>query len=998
AALRYFKTALNLLSENSWFYQYELTLTIYDLTIETEFLNANFQHSKTLINVALNKVKTLLDKVKIFKRIIQLNIGQGNFPVAIDTALEVLGMLGIVIPTNPTEISNYCQELRQELTFEKSQIAELVNLPVLNDPYKQAAVEILNTMPGPVYISRPELFMPMMLAMTNISVKYGNCATSAFAYCVYGLLLCGVYKDIEHGYEFGQLSLQILEKFNDKALQCNVLKVYASHIQHAKEPIRDVVETLHLATEIAIETGNPEFIGYGGAEYGIYSFFSGENLETVAQKLVPYIELVDSFKQELGIYYIRIVRQVVLNLLNRNTTQHTLTGEDFHEETMLPIVVASNWETLLCCFYLFKLILAYLFKDYLAALAYTKSVEHHLKAVAGMMMDYEYNFYHSLALLQLYFNKNFSRGNERENYFNQVKLNQETLQYRALHAPCNFLHKYELIEAEKARVLGQHDRAMDYYDRAIQNARKYGYIQEEALAAELAAEFYFARGRIRVAKDYLTDAYYGYLRWGATAKVQDLVERYPQVFSANQAPANLGIVSTHTTELGLASLDLATIIKASQAISGEILLEQLLQNLMKILIENAGAQIGYLVMKSQEQWLIEAEGTVDSDNVIVLQSILIDNHLPNSIINYVAHTCESVVLNDAIHENNFTNDPYIRTRQPKSILCFPLINQGKIVSIIYLENNLATSTFTPDRLKVLKLLSTQAAISIENARLYQTLEYKVKERTAQLAQANQEITTLNEKLKVENIRMSAELEVTRQLQQMILPKKQELSQISGLEIAGFMEPADEVGGDYYDVLQHNGRVKIGIGDITGHGLESGVLMIMVQTAVKTLLEHQETDSTKFLSTLNRVIYDNAQRINSHRTLTLALLDYDGGCVSLCGQHEEIIVVRADGRIERIDTDELGFPLGLVAEIDEFIQQTQVQLEVGDGVVLYTDGIIEAKNSQRQEYGLKRLCYVLSQHWQQTADEIRQSVIADVQQHIGDTKICDDMTLLILKQK
>jgi serine phosphatase RsbU (regulator of sigma subunit) len=246
--------------------------------------------------------------------------------------------------------------------------------------------------------------------------------------------------------------------------------------------------------------------------------------------------------------------------------------------------------------------------------------------------------------------------------------------------------------------------------------------------------------------------------------------------------------------------------------------------------------------------------------------------------------------------------------------------------------------------------------------------------------------------------MSAELEVTRQLQQMILPKKQELSQIPGLEIAGFMEPADEVGGDYYDVLQHNGRVKIGIGDITGHGLESGVLMIMVQTAVRTLLEHQETDFTKFLSTLNRVIYDNARRMNSRKTLTLALLDYHAGCVSISGQHEEIIVVRADGRIERIDTDELGFPLGLVTEIDEFIQQTQVQLEVGDGVVLYTDGIIEAKNSHRQEYGLKRLCHVLSQYWQQRADEIRQLVIADVQQHIGDSKICDDMTLLVLKQK
>jgi sigma-B regulation protein RsbU (phosphoserine phosphatase) len=282
--------------------------------------------------------------------------------------------------------------------------------------------------------------------------------------------------------------------------------------------------------------------------------------------------------------------------------------------------------------------------------------------------------------------------------------------------------------------------------------------------------------------------------------------------------------------------------------------------------------------------------------------------------------------------------------------------------------------------------------------LITSLEDKVRERTAELASANAEISTLNEQLQAENVRMAAELAVARKLQQMILPKDEELKQIPELDIAGFMKPADEVGGDYYDVLRHNGRIKIGIGDVTGHGLESGLMMLMTQTVIRALLQHQETDSTKFLSTLNRVIYDNAQRMNSRKTLSLAMLDYHAGCISLSGQHEEMIVVRSNGQIERINTDNLGFPLGLLTNIDEFIGQTQVQLQSGDGVVLYTDGIIEAKNSQRQEYGLERLCEVLSQHWQQTVDEIRQAVVADVQQHIGNSKIRDDITLLILKQK
>lgn len=282
--------------------------------------------------------------------------------------------------------------------------------------------------------------------------------------------------------------------------------------------------------------------------------------------------------------------------------------------------------------------------------------------------------------------------------------------------------------------------------------------------------------------------------------------------------------------------------------------------------------------------------------------------------------------------------------------------------------------------------------------LITSLEDKVRERTAELASANAEISALNEQLQAENVRMAAELAVARKLQQMILPKDEELKQIPELDIAGFMKPADEVGGDYYDVLRHNDRIKIGIGDVTGHGLESGLMMLMTQTVIRTLLQHQETDSTKFLSTLNRVIYDNAQRMNSRKTLSLAMLDYHAGCISLSGQHEEMIVVRSNGQIERINTDNLGFPLGLLTNIDEFIGQTQVQLQSGDGVVLYTDGIIEAKNDKRQEYGLERLCDVLSQHWQQTVDEIRQAVVADVQQHIGNSKIRDDITLLILKQK
>ncbi len=285
--------------------------------------------------------------------------------------------------------------------------------------------------------------------------------------------------------------------------------------------------------------------------------------------------------------------------------------------------------------------------------------------------------------------------------------------------------------------------------------------------------------------------------------------------------------------------------------------------------------------------------------------------------------------------------------------------------------------------------------------ILQQLEQEIHERRqAQqgLLQANEEISRLNEQLKNENLRMGTELEITRRLQQMILPKKLELDQINDLEIASFMEPATEVGGDYYDVWAHNGQVKIGIGDVTGHGLESGVLMLMVQTAVRTLLAYDETDPVRFLSILNRTIYGNVQRMNSDRNLTLSLIDYQAGQVKISGQHEEVIVVRADGTAHCIGTMDLGFPVGFIEEIDEYVAQTQLGLNTGDGLVLYTDGITEAENVHHQFYGLERLVQVIRRHWQASAHAICQAVITDVKAHIGTHKVYDDITLLVIKKK
>jgi serine phosphatase RsbU (regulator of sigma subunit) len=280
------------------------------------------------------------------------------------------------------------------------------------------------------------------------------------------------------------------------------------------------------------------------------------------------------------------------------------------------------------------------------------------------------------------------------------------------------------------------------------------------------------------------------------------------------------------------------------------------------------------------------------------------------------------------------------------------------------------------------------SILVQSDRLEQAIE--------QLADSAQKLDTLNQRLKEDNLRMGAELDIVRQMQQMILPNPEEL-EIEGLDIAGYMEAADEVGGDYYDVLNTDGVVTLGIGDVTGHGLESGILMLMAQTAVRTLKEIHETDPVRFLDALNRTLYKNVQRMNSDKSLTLAILNYSQGWVSISGQHEETLIVRNGGQVERMDTMDLGLPIALHDDIAEFISHISIELQLGDGIVLYTDGIPEAKDLNKKQYGVEQMCEVISQNWHLSAQEIKQAVIDDLRGHIGTQKVFDDITLLVVKR-
>ncbi len=761
-ALNYFQMGLNLLGEDSWQQQYELSLLLHVEAAEAAYLNHDFEQTEKLAGVVLNEAKTVLDKVKMYQVRIRGYSNKNQLLEAVKLGREILEQLGITFPEKPSQ-----RDIEQTLEktklawIEKGEPSNLIDMPLMKAPDKLAVISILFELIHPTYNSFPKLFCLIVSSMVNLSLKYGNTAVSTLGYVNYGMVLCAETMDIDSGYKFGQLAWNLVERFNAKDLKACVIFFANAFIVPCKKHLRETLKPSLEAYQLSLETGELQYGALSVHTYCYHSYWMGMELERVEQEIAKYSNVMAQINQKYIQNFLKQYWQVVLNLMGRSDNPCYLIGESYNENQMLPIITAANDCYSLFELYLHKLIFSYLFHDLTQALENAAIAEKNLESARSLRAAVSFHFYDSLARLAIF--PKIPKP-EQEQLLEKVAINQKKMEIWAHHAPMNNLHKFYLVEAERARVLGNNGEAREYYDRAITLAHENEYLNEEALAYELAGRFYLTRNQNPFAHYYLREAHYAYQRWGAKAKFQDLEAQYPQFLSKVATGTLPNTLSTFTTteESTSSALDLTSVLKASQTISGEIVLGKLLEKLMKITIENAGAQKGFLILDKEEKWVIEAEGAVDLEEVSVLRSLRVDSQdtstqiplVSASIINYVAHTQENVVLNDATHEGQFTRDPYIVATQPKSILCTPLLNQGKLSGILYLENNLTTGAFTSDRVETLTILSAQAAISIENSRLYEqleeysrTLEQKVEARTQELQEKNQELATTLKKLK-----------------------------------------------------------------------------------------------------------------------------------------------------------------------------------------------------------------------------------------------------------
>ncbi|MDY6935249.1 MAG: AAA family ATPase [Spirochaetota bacterium] len=727
AAVHYLRTGMELLPEDCWDSNYYLAYSILKERAECEYLSGNFDEAENIFNIIIHNARTDVDKANVYNMMIVLCTNKGEIQEAIKLGIEGLKMFGVKIQIQPTNFAIYKELLKLKLRLRGREIEDLINLKDLHDPEQLSIVNLIGNIGTPAHYSNPKMSAYLGLKSINdIYLKYGNTAFSSFAYIYLSALIGSYLGEYELGNKFGRLALDLSEKYNNKKIKCKTDFCFAYFIQHWIGHAREGIKYFVSAYELGIESGDLIYAGHSINIMTLYRFIMGDNLDDIFHEYTKYEDFLRNTKDPFIIFrYIDNVH-IYLNLKGLAADKNSFIHGDYNKNQQLNIIREGNNVVEIVQQLINRIITLFLFEKYLECYKLSKELDKIPEV--GTLFVAEHIFYYSLTISPLLLDASYT---EKNKYWRILKKNQRKMKRWANICPENFLHKYLLLSGEISRISKRNEEAMSLYDEAIASAHDNGYTQNEAIACEVAAKFYLSIGREKIARTYMQEAYNLYKKWGATAKTEQLEEVYSSLLYKHG-----GIIPTwedrgESTDINDSTiLDFNTMLDVIQAISREIHLDKLLKIIMKAALQNSGARKVFLIKERDNALFILAEGRIISKGMhhdiytSISNSIPIESseELSSSIVNYVARTGYDVALNNASNEGIFIDDPYIIKNSAKSILCTPIKHYGRIITIVYLENDLATDIFTTERIDVLKLLLTQAAISIENAQLYREQE------------------------------------------------------------------------------------------------------------------------------------------------------------------------------------------------------------------------------------------------------------------------------------
>ncbi|MCD6586046.1 MAG: AAA family ATPase [Desulfobacteraceae bacterium] len=716
-ALSYLKTGEKFLTDNTWIENYTLIFDIKKHRMECEYLLHNFDNAEKLFQILLKRADSDEDKAAMYNQKMIMLASLAKHEDALKIGASGLRLLGVRLPKKAGKLDVLNSLLSLKIRLHHKEINSLLELPEISDPRLLLTLKMMMNLSLSAYFCQPYLASYLALHIFKITLKHGNSNVSPFAYVVYGAALCAIFKSYDAGYQFGELALKAKNKFGGTEMTAKVLLYVANAISPWTRHINQVISLNREGLNAARETGDLNYAVYHIQMLIVSLSAAGRPLSDIAEECDRYFKFVEQTHDIGALNYLMSVRQYINCLKGKTVHCHSLNDEHFSETHHIENMESDDIKIILGRHYLIKLRLLYIMEDYEGALNTAKNCAALNHYSMGTIIIPEYYFYHCLVLAALYPSTSILK---KSLYRRQIIIFCNRLKQLSYQCPENFEDKYLLVEAEHARITGQDRQATTFYHRAIAAANANGFTQNHAIANEAAAKFYISRGFDDIATTFMDKARQSYHYWGAKTKVDLLEKNFASLLTARPQEKPFP---------GGQHLDYNAIVNALQAISTEIVLEDLLKSLMKIVLENAGARkVQFLTIKGDRMYL-EAQNSIDYEETVVYKSLPANRRLElfNPVLNYVKRTQTYMVLDDAGSEGDFTRHPYTLKFQPKSVLCLPVVRHSQMVALLYLENNITPAVFTPERIKVLSLLASQAAISLENSRLYENVIQNEKE-------------------------------------------------------------------------------------------------------------------------------------------------------------------------------------------------------------------------------------------------------------------------------
>ncbi|WP_045112905.1 AAA family ATPase [Microscilla marina] len=918
SALSYYTTVMQLLDVKVWD-NYDFAFSLYTQYAECTYLTGDFDTVRQVYSQLLAQPLTQFDKIRVHYVLSRLLLTEGEVEKAQSEILKALDLLGVRYPKTTDESKVFLEKEYQEVNNHYQHLREdiIINRPLIQSEKDDLLLGIFETLGNINYILGETAFSIWAgLRLTNITLQKGNNKQSSYAFIVFGIYCIIYLKDSLKGYKIGRLALKISDKIDNQGQQATAHYVFGSSILHWVSHQRKNLKYQQKAIQYGLEGGNNMVTAYAMFSLLQELLLTGTHLEEVKNehdKLLPVLKKINPYTYQLNV--IPTIFQPLKQLLGETQSTQSFDDAGFNEKKFLAECNTNG----VAQFYTAKARNLYIFGHFEQGASLAKHYDLFFQSVPTLINLVEGVYYVALHLLAVY-----SKQNTQQQQQDLVIINKALTQLEkwAINAPMNFNARYLLVLAEKAYQVDHQDfKAVDLYEQAIAEAHRTEFLYLEAIAHERIAQFWLAHKKDSYAKLHIQQAYQLYKAWGAKAKVRQLGEAFPYFLSRKKNKHSLSThekvvkenqYTTFRSSTNGGTLDLHTILKSSTALMKEVHLEALLEQMIKIVAESAGAQKVYIIENNQESLVVRMKGEMAvqigrpdfGDIQVTALSTPLEHstEVPISLINYVHRLRSDMVIANANEEKLLQKDAYIRKHRPKSLLCYPILRKERVSLIFYLENNLAIGAFTPERLEILGVLSSQINVSLENALLYENLEEKVKERTEQLRSKNREMSVQSEILKdmyqqlqKHNKNVTASINYALRIQESMLPKIKHIKKQLP-ELFLMYRPRDIVSGDFYWYGEKNGQVIIAAIDCTGHGVP-GAFMSMLGHGILNQIVYTKkiTDPGAILSSLHLgILTALRQRETDNRDgmdMTICVIDKQNKVLKFAGAKNPLHIIQ-----------------------------------------------------------------------------------------------------------